>query len=78
MVDEDILTGASSGYSWQGWTSSYSPAHFDHLIINQPLFQYGATTTTGVIDTPYETNIGASDVADKISDHQPVFMRFYP
>jgi len=78
MVDEDILTGASSGYSWQGWTSSYSPAHFDHLIINQPLFQYGSTTTTGVIALPTETNTAATTVANRISDHQPVFMRFYP
>jgi hypothetical protein len=78
MVDKDILTGPSSGYSWQGWTSSYSAAHFDHIIINQPLFQYGGTTTTGVIALPTETNTAATTVADRISDHQPVFMRFYP
>ena len=78
MVDKDILTGPSSGYSWQGWTSSYSAAHFDHIIINQPLFQYGGTTTMGVIALPTETNTAATTVADKISDHQPVFMRFYP
>jgi len=78
MVDEDILTGPSSGFSWQGWTSSYSAAHFDHIIINQPLFQYGSTTTTGVIALPTETNTAATTVANRISDHQPVFMRFYP
>ncbi len=25
-----------------------------------------------------ETNTAATTVADRISDHQPVFMRFYP
>ena len=78
MVDQDIMTGPSSGYSWQGWTSSYSPAHFDHIIINQPLFQYEQTATMGVIDTPTETNTTQNTVDGRISDHQPVFLLFYP
>ena len=78
MVDQDIMTGPSSGYSWQGWTSSYSPAHFDHIIINQPLFQYEQTATMGVIDTPTETNTPPNTVDGRISDHQPVFLLFYP
>jgi len=78
MVDESILTGPSTGYSWQGWTSSYDPAHFDHIIINTPLFQYETTATMGVIATPDETAIVPSTVADRISDHQPVFLSFYP
>ena len=78
MIDEDILTGPSSGYSWQGWTSSYAPAHFDHIIINTPLFQYETTATMGVIVTPDETGTVPSTVADRISDHQPVFLSFYP
>ena len=79
MVDEDILTGPSSGYSWQGWTSSYSAAHFDHIIINQPLFQYdNVTSSVGVISTPIETNTSAQTVDARISDHQPSYYRFYP
>ena len=78
MVDQSILTGPSSGYSWQGWTSSYSPAHFDHIIVNQPLFQYNSIMNVGVISMPTETSTDATTVSNRVSDHQPVFMSFYP
>ena len=52
--------------------------HFDHIIINQPLFQYEQTATMGVIDTPTETNTTQNTVDGRISDHQPVFLLFYP
>tara|TARA_Y100001970_G_scaffold290072_1_gene422460 strand:- start:1212 stop:2249 length:1038 start_codon:yes stop_codon:yes gene_type:complete len=78
MVDKSIMTGPSSGYSWQGWTSSYAPAHFDHIIINTPLLQYESVSTMGVIHTPTETNSTPNVVDSRISDHQPVFFRFLP
>lgn len=76
MMDHDILAGPNNKYSWQGWTSSYSPAHFDHIIITQPLFKYIKNSIVGVIDTPMETGFSSTAVSNTISDHQPVFISF--
>ena len=64
--------------SWQGWSSSYSAAHLDHIIINQTMFTLDATSTSSVISLPSETGISNNNVDGKISDHQPVMYRFYP
>ena len=76
MADIDILTGLENEYSWQGWTSSYSAAHFDHIIITQPLFKYSESSIVGVINTPEETGFSPTNVSNTISDHQPVFLSF--
>ena len=76
MMDQNILISSPSGFSWQGWTSSYSPAHFDHIIINEPLFSYIDSAIVGVIDTPKETGFTPANVVNRISDHQPVFLKF--
>jgi endonuclease/exonuclease/phosphatase family metal-dependent hydrolase len=78
MTDLSILQGPATGYSWQGWTSSYSAAHFDHIIINQSMFTIDATSATSVIALPTETGLSNSNVSNRISDHQPVMYRFYP
>ena len=78
MTDLSILQGPATGYSWQGWTSSYSAAHFDHIIINQSMFTVDATSATSVIALPTETGLSNSNVSNRISDHQPVMYRFYP
>ena len=78
MTDLSILQGPATGYSWQGWTSSYSAAHFDHVIINQSMFTVDATSATSVIALPTETGLSNSNVSNRISDHQPVMYRFYP
>ena len=78
LTDLSILQGPASGYSWQGWTSSYSAAHLDHIIINQTMFTLDATSTSSVISLPSETGISNNNVDGKISDHQPVMYRFYP
>lgn len=76
MVDLSILTGSENQYSWQGWTSSYSPAHFDHIIITKPLFTFSDNSIIGVINTPEETGLSKTNVSNTISDHQPVFFSF--
>ena len=76
MVDLSILTGSENQYSWQGWTSSYSPAHFDHIIITKPLFAFSDNSIIGVINTPAETGLSKTNVSNTISDHQPVFFSF--
>ena len=78
MTDLSILQGPATGYSWQGWTSSYSAAHFDHIIINQSMFTVDATSATSVIALPTETGLSNSNVSNRISDHQPVMYRCYP
>tara|TARA_B110000196_G_scaffold305458_1_gene303093 strand:+ start:1525 stop:2535 length:1011 start_codon:yes stop_codon:yes gene_type:complete len=76
MVDINILTGSENNYSWQGWTSSYSPAHFDHIIITKPLFTFSDNSTIDVINTPIETGFSLITVSNTISDHRPVFFSF--
>ena len=71
MMDLNILTGSEELYSWQGWTSSYNPAHFDHIIITKPLFTYVDSSIIGVIDTPMETGLSLTRVSNTISDHKP-------
>jgi len=78
MTDLSILQGPATGYSWQGWTSSYDAAHIDHIIINQSMFTVDATSATSVIALPTETGLSNSNVSNRISDHQPVIYRFYP
>ena len=76
MMDLSILTGSENQYSWQGWTSSYGPAHLDHIIITKPLFSFSDNSIIGVINTPKETELSSTSVSNTISDHQPVFFSF--
>ena len=78
LTDLNILQGPASGYSWQGWTSSYGASHLDHIIINEPLFSYQATSSVEVIALPAQTGASNTNVSNRISDHQPVIYRFYP
>jgi|TARA_B100001093_G_scaffold90639_2_gene82708 endonuclease/exonuclease/phosphatase family metal-dependent hydrolase len=78
LTDLQILEGPSNGYSWQGWTSSYSAAHLDHIIINQPMFAYDSGSMVQVISTTNETGLSGTNVSNLISDHQPVIYRFSP
>jgi endonuclease/exonuclease/phosphatase family metal-dependent hydrolase len=78
LTDLNILEGPSSGYSWQGWTSSYSAAHLDHIIINQPMFSNHIGSMIEVISTTSETGLSGTNVSNQISDHQPVIYRFSP
>ena len=77
LTDLSALQGPASGYSWQGWSSSYSSAHLDHIIINQTMFTLDATSTSSVISLPSETGISNNNVDGRISDHQPVICLLY-
>ena len=78
LTDLNVLQGPASGYSWQGWTSSYDASHLDHIIINESLFSYQATSSVEVIALPTQTGASNTNVSNRISDHQPVIYRFYP
>ena len=78
LTDLNILNGPPSGYSWQGWRSQYNPAHFDHIIINEQLFDENDSSQVLIISTPLETGISPSSVDITISDHQPVLYIFNP
>ena len=70
------MNGGSSGYSWQGWTSSFSAAHLDHIIINDEMFIYQDDGV--VISLPDQTGISTTNISNRISDHQPVLWSFSP
>ena len=78
LTDLETLNGSSSGYSWQGWTSSYSAAHLDHIIINDELFGYADGNDAVVISLPAQTGISPTNISNRISDHQPVLWSFSP
>ena len=78
MVDEYVFAQSSSTWSWQGWRSSFGAAHLDHIIINQPLFQFESVSDGGIINMLNETGMSNYDIDDKLSDHQPSYYRFYP
>jgi len=78
LTDLSILLGPKTGWSWQGWDSSYDESHFDHIIINQPLFSYDESSSVEVINLPNQVGISTTDLRESVSDHQPVIYRFYP
>ena len=78
LTDLNTLNGSSSGYSWQGWTSSYSAAHLDHIIINDEMFRYADGNDASVISLPDQTGISTTNISNRISDHQPVLWSFSP
>ena len=78
MADENVFYQDNSNWSWQGWRSSFAASHLDHVIINQPLFQFESVSTAGIIDMLTETGMSAYDIDDKLSDHKPSYFRFYP
>lgn len=76
LTDLETFNGSSSGYSWQGWTSSFSAAHLDHIIINDEMFIYQDDGV--VISLPDQTGISTTNISNRISDHQPVLWSFSP
>jgi len=78
LTDLEALNGSSSGYSWQGWTSSYSAAHLDHIIINDEMVGYADGNDAVVISLPTQTGISTTNISNRISDHQPVLWSFSP
>jgi exonuclease III len=79
FVDMDIALGNMNNWSWPGWNSSYPAIHFDHILINQNLFdqhQNNSIVSTIKVEEYFEN--GSVDYDAKLSDHRPVYFRFRP
>ena len=79
FIDMDIAIGDAANWSWQGWSSSYPAIHFDHILINNNLFdEFDNLSVVDVIKLEeYFTN-GSSEYDDNVSDHRPVYLKIYP
>ena len=79
FVDMGIAQGNSDDWSWQGWNSSYPAIHFDHILINENLFdEYQNNSTVSVIKAEGYFEEGSSDYDGYLTDHRPVYFQFTP
>jgi hypothetical protein len=83
FTDMDIAYGSSNNFSWTGWhQSTYDPAHFDHILITNELFDEFENEGSSVQTIRLEEYLdnGWSDYDKYISDHRPVglSLKFYP
>ena len=79
FADMAIANGDKANWSWQGWSSSYPPIHFDHILINNNLFdefENLSVVETIKLDEFFEN--GSSDYDNNVSDHRPVYFKFNP
>jgi len=79
FVDLDIANGAATNWSWPGWNSSFSAIHFDHLLINNNLFdelENAAQVEVIRLDEFFEN--GSSEYDTYVSDHRPLYFKFIP
>ena len=75
FVDMNIAYGLNVNFSWPGWhQSTYDPAHFDHILITNELFDEfehpSSTVQTIHIEDFFEG--GWNDYEKYVSDHRPV------
>ena len=75
FVDMNIAYGSSRNFSWPGWhQSTYNPAHFDHILITNELFDEfeneGSSVQTIRLEEYFDN--GWTDYEKYISDHRPV------
>ena len=75
FTDMDIAYGSSNNFSWPGWhQSTYDPAHFDHILITNELFDEfeneGSSIQTIRLEEYFDN--GWTDYEKYISDHRPV------
>jgi exonuclease III len=79
FVDMDIAISDAANWSWQGWSSSYPAIHFDHILINNNLFD--ELENAGVVDVikleEYFEN-GITEYDENVTDHRPVYIKFSP
>ncbi len=79
FVDMDIAKGDKANWSWQGWDSSYPAIHFDHLLINDNLFdEFDNYSTVEVVKLEQYFENGSADYDKYVTDHRPVYFQFYP
>ena len=75
FVDMNIAYGSSNNFSWPGWhQSTYNPAHFDHILITNELFNEfeneGSSVQTIRLEEYFDN--GWTEYENYISDHRPV------
>ena len=79
FVDMNIAHGDAANWSWQGWSSSYPAIHFDHILINNNLFdELDNSGVIGVIKLEEYFENGSSEYDENVSDHRPVYFKFSP
>lgn len=79
FVDMDIAQGSTDNWSWQGWNSTYPAIHFDHILINDNLFdEYQNNSEVNVIKAEEYFEDGSSDYDAYLSDHRPLYFQFNP
>ena len=79
FADRDIAIGDAINWSWQGWSSSYPAIHFDHILINNNLFdELDNSGVVGVIKLEEYFENGVTEYDENVSDHRPVYLIFSP
>ncbi len=79
FADMDIAIGDAANWSWQGWSSSYPAIHFDHILINNNLFdEFDNSSVVDVIKLEEYFENGATEYDNNVSDHRPVYFKFTP
>ena len=76
FADDEIANSSSSNWSWPGWNSSYSASHFDHIIINNNIYE-SFNNPHSVCKTIMVENYlsgGWLEYYNNISDHRPVIL----
>ena len=79
FADMDIALSEEVNWSWQGWSSSYPAIHFDHILINNKLFdEFDNSSIVDVLKLEKYFENGFSEYDDNVSDHRPVYIKFIP
>ena len=79
FADMDIANGDAANWSWQGWSSSYPAIHFDHILVNNNLFdELENSSVVEVIKLDGYFTDGVSEYYNNVSDHRPVYLKFSP
>ena len=79
FVDMDIANSDASNWSWQGWNSSWPAIHFDHILINNNLFdEFDNSSVVDIVKLEEYFPNGVSEYDNNVSDHRPVYIKFTP
>ena len=79
FADMAIANGDKTNWSWQGWSSSWPAIHFDHILINNNLFdEFENSSIVEVIKLDEFFENGNSEYDNNVSDHRPVYFKFNP
>jgi len=79
FVDMNIANSDASNWSWQGWNSSWPAIHFDHILINNNLFdEFDNSGEVDIIKLEEFFTDGVSEYDNNVSDHRPLYLKFTP